>query len=51
MTNPHLSWLRDLTILVGKAGKNDQWLRAHNLVDILDAAGLDIPGVKDGKGI
>lgn len=46
MTNPALSWLREVAIVVVKF-EREGWLRAHELLDILrdGGDGIEIPGV------
>ena len=47
MTNPALNWLRDLALVVIQTGQDDNWLRAHELIDIIDGSGVEIPGVAE----
>jgi len=47
MADPWLTWLRELVLTIEKSGKASQWLRTHHLLDILDDAGLEIPGVEE----
>jgi hypothetical protein len=45
MTNPTLNWLRDVALAVAQAGRLDEWLRAHDLLNILhDSGDVEIPG-------
>jgi hypothetical protein len=47
MTNPALTWLRDVALAVVRAGENDKWLRAHNLLDIVSQSDVPVPGLRD----
>jgi hypothetical protein len=47
MTNPALTWFRQVALVVEQSEKTGQWLRAYHLVDLLDNAGLGIPGVSE----
>jgi len=51
MTNPALNWLRDVALAIENSCKLDLCLRAHQILDIIDAAGLDIPGVGEGNNL
>jgi hypothetical protein len=50
MTNPHLSWLRDVALAVHKADRLDQRLRTHELLDLLEDVEIEIPGY-DGHDV
>ena len=47
MTNPALTWLREVAMLVDRSERCGQWLRAHQLLDLLEHADLEIPGVDE----
>ena len=51
VSNPHLGWLRDVTLAVIRARRTDEWLRASAIMEIMDDAGVEIPGVKGGTTI
>jgi hypothetical protein len=44
MTNPHLSWLRELAIAVLRKGMGGRPLRAGSLVDVAEEAGIELGG-------
>jgi len=46
MATPALNWLRDVALLVSAGGRAGQWLRAHDLLDLL--AGADGDGDNGG---
>jgi len=50
-SNPHLCWLRDVSVVIQRTGNDDCWLRSHRIAEILDAEGVEIPGVKDGQSM
>ncbi|NOT01823.1 MAG: hypothetical protein HOP29_14490 [Phycisphaerales bacterium] len=45
VSTPSMTWLRDVVMAVARAGAIDQWLHTHRLIDLLDDAGIEIPGV------
>ncbi len=47
ITNPYLTWLRDVAIAVDRCGKLDADLRTSELLSIMEEAQVEIPGVKD----
>jgi len=47
MTNPALTWLRQLVLATEQSGKVGQWLRTHNLLDIVIDAAIEIPGASE----
>lgn len=52
MTNPTLSWLRDVGLRVCQSGHEGQWIRTNKILDILiDAGDVEIPGVKRDQDI
>jgi hypothetical protein len=48
MANPGLTWLREVALVVVHSKRNDGWLRTHHILDLLENAGLEIPGAEDG---
>jgi hypothetical protein len=48
MTNPVLNWLRDVALEVNRAKQSGVWLRANELVDLLSATGMEMPGLSEG---
>jgi hypothetical protein len=51
MTSPELTWLRDVALAVMKVGRASEWLIASQLLELIDAAGLDVPGLKASASI
>ncbi len=51
MATPALTWLRDVALAVARSGKTGEWLRTHQLLDIAEAAGLELPGAKDDTNL
>jgi len=51
MTNPSLTWLRELALAVQRSNKLDQWLRAHNLLDVLEDTGMEVPGIGEDDDV
>ena len=48
MTNPAMGWLREVALAIQRAGRFDEWLRTHNIVDeIHKVPEIKIPGLKD----
>lgn len=48
MSNPALSWLRDVTLAVERAGQTDRWLRTHDLLYIIaEVTDVEVPGLLD----
>lgn len=46
MSTPALTWLRSVAREVGRAGRFDEWLRAHDILDlILVATNVAVPGL------
>ena len=45
MTNPALTWLREMALAVERTEKTGQWHRTHHLLDLLEDGGLEIPGI------
>lgn len=48
MATPALNWLRDVALAVRDAGQLDVWLRAAQLVEVLVASAVDLPGLAEG---
>ena len=46
VATPHMKWLRDVAMVVKRADRLDEWLRAHELVDMLNHSDIPIPGMK-----
>jgi hypothetical protein len=52
MTNPAMNWLRDVAQVVVRASKGNEWLKTHQILDLIDDAGdVEIPGLADGGNI
>ena len=52
MTNPAINWLRVVAQVIVRADKVDEWLRAHQILDLIEGAGdVEIPGLGDGVNI
>ncbi|MCH7872618.1 MAG: hypothetical protein IID33_13045, partial [Planctomycetes bacterium] len=51
VATPHLTWLRDVTLEVAKNDRLDEPLRTHQLLDLLAAAEIEIPGVESGSDL
>lgn len=52
MSNPALSWLRDVTLAVERAGQTDRWLRAHDFLSIIaEAPDIEIPGLPNNADL
>lgn len=51
MTTPHFNWLRDVARAVVQARQLDVWLRTHELVSVLQATEIEIPGVAVGTDL
>ena len=51
IAKPQLTWARSIGLLVMKCGRANQWLRANDIVALIQAAGdgIKIPGLKDGE--
>jgi hypothetical protein len=49
MVSPDLTWLRELILLVEEEGRSSEWLAASQLMGMLDDAGLEVPGLKQGE--
>jgi hypothetical protein len=47
MTNPVLNWLRDVALVVVRAGQAGLWLRAGDLVDLLAESDVEVPGLPE----
>jgi hypothetical protein len=47
MTNPALSWLRDVAIEAIRQDKTETFWRAYDLIDMLSETQIEIPGMKD----
>ncbi|HNO80534.1 MAG TPA: hypothetical protein PKN33_21000 [Phycisphaerae bacterium] len=47
MSTPGLNWLRDVALAVRKAESFDQWLRAHQILDIIADTTIEVPGVAE----
>ncbi len=48
MTTPAMNWLRDAAHAVVHAGRGDAWLRAHEIIRVLDEEGVEVPGLPSG---
>ncbi|GFO81833.1 MAG: hypothetical protein A49_14600 [Methyloceanibacter sp.] len=48
MATPVLNWLRDRRLAVRDAAQMDIWLRAAQLVEVLVASAVDLPGLAEG---
>jgi hypothetical protein len=48
MASPHLSWLRELCLAIQAQEMLDVELRTYRILDILDEAELEVPGLGDG---
>ena len=46
MTNPALTWLREVALTVVKSGMAGEWLRVHQFVDLVADADVNLPGLK-----
>ncbi len=51
MTTPTLNWLRDVALAVNECCRGDEWLQTRQILDILEEAGLDIPGMTEGADL
>jgi hypothetical protein len=47
MTSPALNWLRDVALVVSRAGRIGNWLRTHEILDLLENTDVDIPSVQE----
>jgi hypothetical protein len=47
MTNPTLNWLRDVTLLVKDRERLGDWMRAYELVNLLEDSDVEIPGLSE----
>lgn len=48
ISNPTLSWLRDVALRICQSHQNGQWIRTNEILDVLiDAGDVEIPGVKE----
>lgn len=47
MTNPALTWLRDVALAVVRANRDGQPLRAHDMLDLLADTEIEIPGASN----
>ena len=48
MTNPTLTWVRDVSLAVLRAGRGDQWLRVNDIVELIIDEDITLPGLKKG---
>ena len=46
MATPALTWLRDVALAVARSGKTGEWLRTYQILEVAEAADLEIPGVQ-----
>jgi hypothetical protein len=46
IASPGLTWLRDVTLAVLKAGQGGLWLRPHHLLTIVTDTGIDTSGIE-----
>ena len=51
MATPALTWLRDVALAVVRVGRMGQWLRTHEILDVAEAAGLDVPGATEDTNL
>ncbi len=49
MVSPELSWLRDMLLLVEKEGRCSEELRASDLIEMAELAGLEVPGLRPNE--
>ncbi len=47
MATPALTWLRDVALAVERSGQMEEWLLTYQLLDIVEAGGLEIPGAQE----
>lgn len=47
MTNPALTWLRDVALAVVRAKREGERLRAHEILDLLASTDVEIPGANE----
>ena len=49
MTNPTINWMRDIMLLIRREGRQNEWLKTHDLVDIISESEVMVPGLgEDG---
>ena len=51
VSNPHLGWLREVALAVIRADRTGEWLKTSAIMEIMDMAGVEIPGVQEGNSI
>ncbi len=51
MTSPALNWLRDVALEVTRKGRASEWLAAAALLEMIDAADLEVPGLRPGANL
>lgn len=51
MATAALTWLRDVALAVAQAGKLGEWLRTYEILDVAEAAGLEIPGAGEDTNL
>jgi hypothetical protein len=51
MTNPALSWLRELAIEIVRIGKTETFCRTSDIIDMLSETQIEIPGMRDHDDI
>lgn len=49
MTNPAMSWLREVALLVMQKDQTGEWLRVNQIVELLDDSDVSLPGLKKGE--
>jgi len=47
MSTPNLNWLRDVALAVRRADRLDQWLRTHQILDVIADTSIKIPGLDE----
>lgn len=47
MSTPGLNWLRDVALAVRRANRLDEWLRTHQILDIIADMSIEIPGADE----